>query len=44
MLSSGAAEQAAVGEEYIGEFGRQGGMCVHAEEGDGGGGSNKPRT
>ena len=44
MLSSGAAEQAAVGEEYIEEFGRQGGMCVHAEGGDSGGGCNKPCT
>ena len=44
MLSSGAAEQAAVGEEYIGEFDRKGGMCVHAEGGDSGGGCNKSRT
>ena len=35
---------AAVGEEYIGEFGRKVGMCVHAEGGDSGGGCKKTRT
>ena len=44
MRNAVAAEQAAVGEEYIGEFGRKGGMCVHAEGVDSGGGCKIPQT